>query len=56
MVADLVVKAVKPSEERTSGNSDRRLEMHSGVERLFAWRLEDKDRAADARLNFGEPG
>ena len=34
-------EAVKPLEGRTSGISEKRLEMHFGAERRLAWRKED---------------
>ena len=46
-------EAVKPLEERTSGNSERRLEIHFGAETRVAWR--DKDgRGEEVRHTEGE--
>ena len=45
---------MKPSEERTSGNSKRRLEMHREVNRRVARRWEGKDGAKEARLISGD--
>ena len=57
MVADLVARqgAVKPLEERTSGNSERMLKIHLGAQRKEAHRDEDGG-GEDVNVMAGEPG
>ena len=46
-------EAVKPSEERTLGNLERRLEINFGAERREAWSEEDSG-GKEVRFTEGE--
>ena len=49
-------KPLKPSENRTSGNSRSRLETHLGVERRNAQKEKDEGSGDEVNKMAGEPG